>query len=85
MLCGFAAGGLALKHYIIDKMSSGVRNRTKHLFVFSQTFENFFNEVWNDDRVSHIKYNLDITNKQKFEKQLEVITTTMNDIMEKFK
>lgn len=70
---------------IIDKMSSGVRNRTKHLFVFSQTFENFFNEVWNDDRVSHIKYNLDITNKQKFEKQLEVITTTMNDIMEKFK
>ena len=69
---------------IIQKMSSGVKNRTNHLFTFNKNFENFFNEVWNDDRVAHLKYNLNTTNKNIFEKQLKVITTTMNDIMERF-
>ena len=69
---------------IIEKMSSGVKNRTNHLFTFNKNFENFFNQVWNDDRVAHIKYNLNTTDKNVFEKQLKVITTTMNDIMERF-
>lgn len=69
---------------IIQKMSSGVKNRTNHLFSFNKNFENFFHEVWNDDRVAHIKYNLNTTDKNIFEKQLKVITTTMNDIMERF-
>lgn len=70
---------------IIEKMSSGVKNRTNHLFTLNNNFENFFSEVWNDDRVSHIKYDLNINDKNKFEKQINTIATTMTDIIKKFK
>ena len=70
---------------IIEKMSSGVKNRTNHLFTLNNNFENFFSEVWNDDRVSHIKYNLNINDKNIFEKQINTIAITMTDIIKKFK
>jgi uncharacterized protein YbcV (DUF1398 family) len=66
-------------------MSSGVKNRTNHVFTLNNNFENFFSEVLNDDRVSHIKYNLNINDKNIFEKQINTIATTMTDIIKKFK
>ena len=70
---------------IIQKMSSGVKNRTNHLFTLNKNFENFFDEVWNDNRISSIKYNLNINNKYIFEKQINTLATTMTDIIKKFK
>ena len=70
---------------IIDKMSSGVRNRTKHLFVFSKSFENFLNDVWNDERVEKLKYTFDITNENTFKKQINILSNTMVDLLAKYK
>ena len=70
---------------IIQKMSSGVKNRTNHLFSFNPNFESFFNEVWNDNRVEKLKYDMNFDDKNIFEKQFNTIKNTMCDILQKYK
>ena len=70
---------------IVQKMSSGVKNRTNHLFTINKSFENFINEVVKDERVTHLQYNLNLNNKDIFQKQISSISNVMVDVLEKYK